>query len=157
MTSDRPPEISDPPPYGVGTYLVPVFIGVGYFVLLAMVVSLGAPHPWTTRVMTIIHGALLSTVTTWLWLPQKQEPSVTSQQFTLGGFLGIIAVAAICISFAAQATRRPQAGFNSSPLAVIPAILFFSLMYFVFSLPFATFLGVGLFRIGQIVMRIRRE
>lgn len=153
MTRDLSREISEEPLYGIGTYLVPVTIGAAYFVFLAWLVSLHAGDPWVNQCATLIHGGLLSAVMTWLWLPPKVEPSMTARQFTLAGILGITAVILICISYVAQLVRGQQTAVNDSPLAVVLPVVFFSLLYFVFSLPFATFLGVGLFRIGQVVMR----
>ena len=156
MTRDRSPELTHAPVYGIGTYLIPVTIGAAYFAFLAWLVWLHAADGWVSVSMTLIHGGLLSAVMAWLWLPPKVESAVTSRQVTLAGILGITAVAGICISFVAQTMRGQLAAQNASPLAVIPPVLFFSLLYFVFSLPFATFLGVGLYRIGQIVTRRTR-
>ena len=157
VARDPSSESSEAPVYGIGTYLVPVTIGAAYFVFLAGLVSRHFADPWASVCTTFIHGGLLSAVMTWLWLPPKVDSAVTTRQVTLAGILGITAVAGICISFAAQVMRGQQAALDPSPLAVIPPVIFFSLLYFVFSLPFATFLGVGLYKIGQIVRRRGRE
>jgi hypothetical protein len=157
MPRDPGRELSEVPVYGLGTYLIPVSIGAAYFAFLGWLVSLQAADRWASVCTTFIHGGLLAAVMTWLWLPPKVESAVTSRQVTLAGILGITAVAGICVSFVAQIMRGQQGALNSSPLAVIPPVIFFALLYFVISLPFATFLGVGLYRIGQIILNQTRR
>lgn len=152
MTTDGQYDTPDPPPLDAATYLIPVAVGACYFAFVVWLASLQARDPGAAVCTTLIHGALLSAVMAWLWLRARDGVSVTPRQVTLAGIFGATAVAAICISFAAQVTRA-QVVQADSPVETVAAVIVIALLYFVFSVPFASFLGVGVMRMGEIVLR----
>lgn len=151
------PDAAYPPLAGIGTYMVPVLVGLGYFVFLGWLVSHHAPGGARPMLMTLLHGGLFAAAMTWLWWPGDEQRAPRPRQITLRGILGATAVAGICVSYVAQVIRSAPASQSDSALQSLPGILLFAGLYFICSLPYASILGVGATRIGQVLLRNRRR
>ena len=145
-----------PPPQAKAPelYLFLVALGLGFIGLQAWLLSLYTGDFWSTLRTTAIHGAIFAAVMTWAC--GGNPPPIRERQLTLRDALGRISLAAICISFVAQIIRAQPGGENVSMLELCFRIAFFGLFYFNFTLPFAAGLGIGVLRLGEMIVARER-
>ena len=152
----------------LGWMLSGVGISVVYFLFVAWTVVVSTGCDFSTALwLTAIHATLFAGIMTWALQAARRREFAVREQLSLRSLILIIATVAVCLSFSSQAVRLRDSEDSGSlvfgafdvygPVAKFPAAasqtlydaLYIGFVYLVCSLPFAAFLGNGLYWIWR--------